>query len=325
MRVSSASVFTALIAATVTFSSVGVAQAADVNAPADHIAESIAVVAPTVAVAPTAATTDNFATTTRDTTVVVPADGSRDVKLASSDPKAPDLDVALPELDGLDDARRADDGTIVYTTASDAALAVQPLVDGSVRFLSVLESRNAPERYTYHLKGTELELQEDGAVLVFAGDELVGAVDAPWAYDATGAEVPTHYEVSGDMFTQLVDHTGQDIAYPVTADPRLSFGWGVYLNITGAEIKGIATLAIASGGVAAIATCSGVANLPHAAAKMATVLCTAVGAPTIKVIYQTIVDTWKTQSIKTGTCYQMKIVGGRTPLKPVDMKKCIIG
>ena len=56
----------------------------------------------------------------------------------------------------------------------------------------------------------------------------IGAIATPWAFDANGAPVPTNFKLSRDGLTQTVAHRGA--AYPVVADPDISFGWGVYLR-----------------------------------------------------------------------------------------------
>src|SRR5699024_5289217 len=112
--------------------------------------EAIAAVAPDAGdtLAPSM-TGDTFAARTDATTTLVPADPSTLVTLTSTDHALPDVKVTLPDLAGTDDARQAADGTLVFTSDDDASLAVQPLADGSTRFLSVLDSKNAPERYDY--------------------------------------------------------------------------------------------------------------------------------------------------------------------------------
>ncbi|WP_156784095.1 hypothetical protein [Corynebacterium timonense] len=47
-------------------------------------------------------------------------------------------------------------------------------------------------------------------------------IDAPWARDAAGKVLPTHYEVAGDTFTQVVEVNQPDVAYPIEADPRVN-------------------------------------------------------------------------------------------------------
>lgn len=48
--------------------------------------------------------------------------------------------------------------------------------------------------------------------------EKIATISAPWAVDAQGKPVPTHYELQGNKLTQVVDAT-KDTTFPVTADP----------------------------------------------------------------------------------------------------------
>ncbi|MBD3943255.1 hypothetical protein IF188_16300 [Microbacterium sp. NEAU-LLC] len=124
----------------------------------------------------------------------------------------------------------ADEGTAVFASA-DYAVTPLPQDDGSVQIVNVLESSAAPERFDYHLSSTSaltLEIQDTGSVLVLnAAGEFVGGVAPPWAFDATGAVVPTHFEVAGSTLSQVIDHQGRAYTYPISADPYLGHNlWG---------------------------------------------------------------------------------------------------
>ncbi len=77
-------------------------------------------------------------------------------------------------------------------------------------------------------------------VLAADGGGLTGIIDAPWAYDANGTPVPTHYEISGDVLTQVVDHICDNYTYPITADPKVSWGLSIYVTFTKSETKQLA-------------------------------------------------------------------------------------
>lgn len=96
---------------------------------------------------------------------------------------------------------------------------------GNVRVHSIIGDKSAPEEYSYSCPGVDSIVldSETGVAFLFAyvdGEpELVGGVDAPWARDARGVEVPTHFKVQGNVLTQVVEHKSGDFAYPITADP----------------------------------------------------------------------------------------------------------
>lgn len=50
-------------------------------------------------------------------------------------------------------------------------------------------------------------------------DQQIGTIQAPWAVDANGSPVATHYEVDGGTLKQVIDTTSST-AFPVTADPE---------------------------------------------------------------------------------------------------------
>jgi hypothetical protein len=105
--------------------------------------------------------------------------------------------------------------------------------DGGLRITSVIASEDSPERFAYVYDGVSLELFTDGGVLGFNDDGSVGLiVDLPWAYDATGAAVPTWYELDGNTLVQVVDHKSGAFEYPIVADPTNYGGNEMYQKIT---------------------------------------------------------------------------------------------
>lgn len=105
----------------------------------------------------------------------------------------------------------------------DAAIAVQPLGSG-VRALIQIESAEAGEEYRFDIGGDVAELGKnaDGSVTLIDDEGVaVGSVAAPWAFDAAGKEVPTHYRVDGSALIQVVEHRGGDFAYGIVADPSI--------------------------------------------------------------------------------------------------------
>lgn len=201
---------------TIVVASVGLAQASESIDPANEMARAISSVGPASDLASVSQSDEGFLVQAGGSTIVLPDDAATPVSLESFGEV---VDVQLPVLAGVTEARRADDGTIVYTSDADASLAVQPLEDGSTRFLSVLETRGAPERFSYAFDGHDLRLEADGSVSVSVDGVPVGYVAAPWAFDADGTPVPTRYEVTEGSLVQIVDHTARDYAYPITADP----------------------------------------------------------------------------------------------------------
>lgn len=120
--------------------------------------------------------------------------------------------------------------TTVFDGAGAAnSVAVQRTV-GGVRALVGIAAPEAAERYAFTASGdaASLALQDDGAVLASRADgTTIGRVAKPWARDANGAEVPTHFEIAGTTLTQVVDHRSGPYAYPIVADPFWDTAWKV--------------------------------------------------------------------------------------------------
>ena len=113
---------------------------------------------------------------------------------------------------------------------------VQATDDGFRIHTVIHDGAFAPTRYDHQVtipSGTHLVLIDDlpsehksarpgGALILDAQDHLVAGFAPPWAVDAHGGAVPTHYELDGTTLVQVVDHHA-GMAYPVVADPYLGF------------------------------------------------------------------------------------------------------
>lgn len=131
----------------------------------------------------------------------------------------PMLEMSIPATEA---AVRADDSTVLFAD-DDSSIAVQSVEEG-MRALVYLDSPEAPERYEFQFGGdaAELKLSGDGSVTVLdsRGEHLV-SVEAPWAVDANGSNVPTHFEILGTSLIQIVEHRGSGYAYGIVADPTI--------------------------------------------------------------------------------------------------------
>lgn len=157
--------------------------------------------------------------------VAIPATSDGSVQLTSGVRET--LSVRLPG-EGTN-ATVAADRTVVYGDEDGMTLAVQG-GQGEVRIHAVFDSRSGLRRLDYRFPGLEAELNADGSISLFAeavGMQIsAGFIDAPWAADARGNPVETHYRVDGDMVTQdiVVD---DDVEFPVAADPRFQADCGI--------------------------------------------------------------------------------------------------
>ncbi|WP_128217410.1 hypothetical protein [Microbacterium enclense] len=152
--------------------------------------------------------------------VEIPAEPMDGVRLTAGDFS---LKIGLPNAAGSQDAAPTADGAVAYPSEGDSANAVIP-VRGGVQLLSVIENEDADEHFAYPLTlpadHSLVATADGGARVVDATGTVKAAFEPAWAKDAAGRSIPTHYSISGNTLTQVVEHRGvADISYPVVADP----------------------------------------------------------------------------------------------------------
>jgi len=175
---------------------------------------------------------DAIGTVANDVTVDLPETTADPVKLNAGDGEK--LIVSLPFTSDAVSADSVSDGIVEYDNANGSSTVPIVKQEGSVQVVTVISEPSAPTDYVYDFAladSQRLEMQDDGSVLVLNADgSFRGGIAAPWAIDAAGEAVPTHYEISGSTLTQVVNHDAA-FAYPVVADPWMgialikSFRW----------------------------------------------------------------------------------------------------
>ena len=98
-----------------------------------------------------------------------------------------------------------------------------------MQILTTISGSSAPTEYAYVIDPASvggLVFTEDGGVDVVGPDGfVVSHVLAPWAVDANGDSVPTHFAIDGNTLTQVINHDSPGVAYPVVADPKFTHTW----------------------------------------------------------------------------------------------------
>lgn len=168
-----------------------------------------------------------------DVTVEVPKDLKAGVDLTGT---GLDLTIHLPNAADAGVGVKNSDGQVVYSSTSASANTVIP-VQGGVQMLTTIANSTAPERYTYLVEtapGDYFQIQEDGSAVLYAADGTVKlGVATPWAKDANGQSIPTHYETDGTSLTQVIEHaSAAKVAYPVVSDPFWIPALMVFANLT---------------------------------------------------------------------------------------------
>ncbi|WP_136610477.1 hypothetical protein [Sinomonas albida] len=163
----------------------------------------------------------------RGGSVKVPTDLEHGVTLR--DANGSTTHIALPNASSAGDAQVLDSAVVTYPGEHSANTVV--VGDLGVQMLTTIANYGAPTRYEYRVSlvpGQRLTLTEYGPVVLDERGEIQLAVGAPWAKDSNGRDAPTHYEVTGDTLTQVVEHRSDvNVAYPVTADPIWLAPWVV--------------------------------------------------------------------------------------------------
>jgi len=143
------------------------------------------------------------------------------------------LEMSIPSSG---EAEAVDDSTAVFSDG-DASIAVQSTAEG-MRALIHIDSADAPERYEFEMGGDVAALEPapgGGVVALNADGEAIAIAPAPWAVDADGVDVPTHFEIEGTELIQVVEHRDGDFAYGIVADPwwnPFSWKWGKWVKKT---------------------------------------------------------------------------------------------
>lgn len=162
-------------------------------------------------------------------TAVLPEDPEKAVRLSVDG--APDLKMGLPLRGDLTPQGVEADEQISYLSEDADVEVVATSTEGGFTVQTIIGDLSAPQRYTYPFKlkgGVSIALQPDGGALVLdALGDPVYEIRAPWALDADGRDVPTHYEVEGDNLIQVIEHRAGNYSYPITADPAVYFNPGI--------------------------------------------------------------------------------------------------
>jgi hypothetical protein len=177
-----------------------------------------------------------------------PVDGvlSADLPDSGSQPAAATTATGTLTMDvpamGTDLTRATDDVAVFEGTAPNTVVAVQD-TDQGLRALLHIDSPDAPERFDFPIGGdvVDLRLTPDGGVAALGADgQVIATAPAPWATDANGVAVPTHFEIDGTLLTQVVEHHASHYAYGIVADPwwnPFSWNWGQIVSTTFSAVR----------------------------------------------------------------------------------------
>lgn len=217
------------------------------------------------------------------------------------------LSIGLPTESDSGSAVTVAPGVSAFVNPNGSVVVPVEKENGVVQITTVLDGADSPQRYEYSLgmpDGFSPQLQVDGSILLTDGSAVIGAIAAPWALDANGATVPTWYETTPTSVVQVVDLSGGGIAFPVVADPSVSFfWWGYAIKYTRSETRQIAASA---DDAQLVALMCGLIVLP-----MGTTACLA-GATAVIRIYVSVIKT----AAANGNCIQWNYPYAYVPYVP---------
>lgn len=179
--------------------------------------------------------------------------------------------------------------TVGTGTGSGTVYTADELTETSTRFAAVFASSAASTASWDLGSNADLFALPDGRVSVGDADgNLLAGVDAPWAIDAAGKTVATHYTVDGSVLTQHVDYTPETV-FPVVADPKVTTFPGYY-TITLNKAESITA-------TSTVAACAALfSKSPVPALKAATIGCAVFAA-------------YGTPQLANGKCLKIHVAG----------------
>lgn len=166
--------------------------------------------------------------TADSTTITVPANPEDGIQITDDST----VTVGLPFAE---DATAAviDEGVLVYDNGNGSVTAPVLKEEGAVQITTVINAPTAPQRYEYPIEipaGGSAEFIENTLSVLNADGSLALGIAPPWATDADGVAVPTHFEYANQVLTQVVDH-GDSYTYPIVADPYAGKSLLKYANV----------------------------------------------------------------------------------------------
>lgn len=148
----------------------------------------------------------------------------------------------------------------------------------TVAGFELLRPRDTVSEWNVELpENTSLQIADDSEIdLIYSDPEgevlrVDGFIGEPWAVTADNKPVKTWYEVQEGKIVQKFESVDEE----VVADPRLTFGVGVYLNMYAYEVEPLARLLAGAGIAATAGVCSFDDKLPSFWGRVARILCQA--------------------------------------------------
>jgi hypothetical protein len=161
----------------------------------------------------------------RDRDASMPGDARRGLQLPTEKGWGP-ITIGLPYADRAAKAETSTSGTTTFNNRN-GSTTVPVALDGGIQISTVLAHPGAPRTYEYEFSlpdGASIAPDGEDLLILNGSGEPVAVVDSPWARDARGRDIATHYDLSGDTVIQVVEPTSE-ATYPIVADPKVTYYW----------------------------------------------------------------------------------------------------
>jgi hypothetical protein len=177
-----------------------------------------------------------------DAKVVIPVQPELGISVGTS---AGTVAISLPFAQEAESAKAEKNGVVSYDNNNGSTSVPVVTSNGALQINTVIKDASAPSRYSYDLtipEGGQIVPVGRGYFVVNADNAPVTFIAEPWAKDANGSAVPTHYELNGTTLTQVVEQNST-AAYPIIADPAFVWEMGLpSLKLNRSETKTATTM-----------------------------------------------------------------------------------
>ena len=145
-------------------------------------------------------------------------------------------------IDYVNEVTAMDGGSVVISGDDPSVSALADETPNGFQVFTTLNSAPKSKRfdYTFDVPANTVLNETPEGFLMQAGERVIGSIDLPWAVDANGRQLKTHFEWKNRVLTQVLDEKVSQLSYPVVLDP--SWGYIQQYNLTDSPAANFAKL-----------------------------------------------------------------------------------
>lgn len=135
-------------------------------------------------------------------------------------------------IDYVNEVTAMDGGSVVLSGDDPSVSALADGTPNGFQVFTTLISAPKSKRfdYTFALPANTTLIETPEGFLMQVGERVIGSIDLPWAVDANGRQLKTHFEWKNRVLTQVLDEKVSQLSYPVVLDP--AWGYIQQYNLT---------------------------------------------------------------------------------------------